>query len=81
MGSPSLGEALDLLHRPREEDVEALNARRTPAHHRLVYGELLEMQVVLALRREREEREPRTRQYRLGLVSPAQERGRRSPSP
>jgi ATP-dependent DNA helicase RecG len=65
-GLPSLGEALESLHRPREEDVEALNARRTPAHHRLVYGELLEMQVVLALRREREEREPRSRRYRLG---------------
>ncbi len=64
-GLPTLGEALDTLHRPREEDVEALNARGTPAHHRLVYGELLEMQVVLALRREREAREPRTRRYRL----------------
>jgi ATP-dependent DNA helicase RecG len=67
-GLPSLGEALDTLHRPREEEVEALNARRAPAHHRLVYGELLEMQIVLALRREREEREPRTRRYRLGAA-------------
>jgi ATP-dependent DNA helicase RecG len=66
---PSLGEALAALHRPKEEDVEALNARRTPAHNRLVYGELLEMQVVLALRREREEREPRTRLYSLGEAS------------
>ncbi len=65
-GLPALGEALESLHRPREEDLEALNARRTPAHHRLVYGELLEMQVALALRREREQREPRTRRYRLG---------------
>ncbi|HEX4960863.1 MAG TPA: ATP-dependent DNA helicase RecG [Thermoanaerobaculia bacterium] len=65
-GLPALGEALSRLHRPREEDVEALSARRTPAHHRLVYGELLEMQVVLALRREREAREPRSRRYRLG---------------
>jgi len=65
-GLPALGEALESLHRPREEDVEDLNARRTPAHHRLVYGELLEMQVTLALRREREAREPRSRRYRLG---------------
>lgn len=65
-GLPALGEAVEALHRPREEDVEALNARRTPAHHRLVYGELLEMQVALALRREREMREPRSRRYRLG---------------
>ncbi|HYX25992.1 MAG TPA: ATP-dependent DNA helicase RecG, partial [Thermoanaerobaculia bacterium] len=64
-GLPALGEALEALHRPREEEVEALNARETPAHHRLVYGELLEMQVILALRREREAREPRTRRYRL----------------
>jgi len=64
-GLPELGEALDTLHRPREEDVEDLNARTTPAHRRLVYGELLEMQVVLALRREREAREPRSRRYRL----------------
>jgi ATP-dependent DNA helicase RecG len=65
-GLPALGEVLESLHRPREEDVEALNARRTPAHHRLVYGELLEMQVTLALRRERQAREPRPRRYRLG---------------
>jgi ATP-dependent DNA helicase RecG len=68
-GLPALGEALEALHRPREEDVEALNARRTPAHHRLVYGELLEMQVALALRREREAREPRSRRYRLGSAA------------
>src|SRR5436305_9737721 len=65
-GLPALGEALEALHRPREEDVATLNARGTPAHHRLVYGELLEMQVILALRREREAREPRSRRYRLG---------------
>jgi ATP-dependent DNA helicase RecG len=65
-GLPALGEALESLHRPREKDVEALNARRTPAHHRLVYGELLEMQVTLALRRERQAREPRSRRYGLG---------------
>jgi ATP-dependent DNA helicase RecG len=65
-GLPCLGEALEALHRPRDEEVEALNARRTPAHRRLIYGELLEMQVALALRREREARELRSRRYRLG---------------
>ncbi|HSS50168.1 MAG TPA: ATP-dependent DNA helicase RecG [Thermoanaerobaculia bacterium] len=68
-GLPALGVALEALHRPLQEDVEALSSRRTPAHHRLVYGELLEMQVTLALRREREAREPRSRRYRLGSAA------------
>ncbi len=66
-GLPPLGEALQALHRPEPEaDVEDLNGRRSPAHQRLIYGELLELQVALALRRRREEGVPRTRRYRLG---------------
>jgi ATP-dependent DNA helicase RecG len=66
-GLPPLGEALQALHRPEPEaDCEALNERRDPAHQRLIYGELLELQVALALRRRREEGVPRTRRYRLG---------------
>jgi ATP-dependent DNA helicase RecG len=66
-GLPPLGEALQALHHPQPEaDVEALNGRRTPAHRRLIYGELLELQVALALRRRRDEGLPRTRRYRLG---------------
>jgi ATP-dependent DNA helicase RecG len=66
-GLPPLGEALQALHLPQPEaDVEALNGRRSPAHQRLIYGELLELQVALALRRRREEGVPRTRRYRLG---------------
>ncbi len=66
-GLPVLGEALQALHHPNADvDVEALNQRRSPAHLRLIYGELLELQVALALLRRREEGEPRTRRYRLG---------------
>jgi ATP-dependent DNA helicase RecG len=64
---PSVGEALETLHHPgAEADVEALNGRRTPAHQRLIYGELLELQVALALLRLREQAEPWTRRYRTG---------------
>jgi ATP-dependent DNA helicase RecG len=70
-GLPPLGEALQALHDPgknpgADADVEALNQRRSPAHLRLIYGELLEMQVALALLRRREEAEPKARSYRLG---------------
>jgi ATP-dependent DNA helicase RecG len=66
-GLPLLGGALQVLHHPGAgEDVEALNQRRSPAHLRLIYGELLELQVALALLRRREEGEPRTRSYRTG---------------
>jgi ATP-dependent DNA helicase RecG len=67
-GLPVLGEALQALHHPNAGvDIEALKERRSPAHLRLIYGELLEMQVALALLRRREEGEPRTRRYRLGV--------------
>jgi ATP-dependent DNA helicase RecG len=66
-GLPPLGEALEALHHPgADAEIEALNERRTPAHRRLIYGELLELQVALALLRLREEAEPRTRRYRTG---------------
>ncbi len=57
-GLPALGAALAGLHDPERgdgpPDVERLNRRRTPAHQRLIYGELLELQLALARRRERE---------------------------
>jgi ATP-dependent DNA helicase RecG len=66
-GLPPLGEALQALHHPEPDaDFEALNLRCSPAHRRLIYGELLELQVALALRRRREEGIPRTRRYRFG---------------
>jgi ATP-dependent DNA helicase RecG len=66
-GLPPLGEALQDLHHPgADADVEALNQRRSPAHLRLIYGELLELQVALALVRRREEAVPRARRYQMG---------------
>ncbi|HSG39271.1 MAG TPA: ATP-dependent DNA helicase RecG, partial [Thermoanaerobaculia bacterium] len=66
-GLPPLGEALQSLHHPEPDaDVELLNGRRGPAHQRVIYGELLELQVTLALLRERERGEPRKRLYRIG---------------
>ena len=61
-GLPPLAEALRALHAP-EGDVEELNQRRSPAHLRLIYQELLELQLGLALLRERERDEKRTRIY------------------
>ncbi len=66
-GLPSLGESLQDLHHPEPDaDVDLLNGRRSPAHRRVIYGELLELQVTLALLRERERSEPRARRFRLG---------------
>jgi ATP-dependent DNA helicase RecG len=54
-GLPPLGEALLALHRPdNDSDLEALNRRRSPAHLRLIFGELVETQLALALLRARE---------------------------
>lgn len=48
-GLPALGESLAALHAPDDSaDVAALNAFASPAHRRLIYGELLEMQIALA---------------------------------
>ncbi len=56
-GLPPLGAALARLHAPEEgADAAALNARDTPEHRRLVYGELLELQLALARLRERQVR-------------------------
>jgi ATP-dependent DNA helicase RecG len=64
-GLPRLGEALLAIHAPGPEaDVEALCRRRSPAHLRLVYEELLDLQVRLALQRTAEE-VPRTLFYRV----------------
>jgi ATP-dependent DNA helicase RecG len=67
-GLPPLGEALRELHAPGSVDSGAdageLNARRSPAHRRLIYGELLEIQ--LALARLRAERQARPKRHRHG---------------
>jgi len=67
-GLPSLGAALLSLHRPEsvpEPDVAALNERRSPAHRRLAYEELLRMQVTVGLLRARETAAPRSLIYRV----------------
>jgi ATP-dependent DNA helicase RecG len=64
-GFPPLGEALRDLHLPDNVDVEALNHRKSPAHRRLIYQELLELQLRLAILREQEKDEVRTRTYRV----------------
>jgi ATP-dependent DNA helicase RecG len=65
-GLPPLGEALLALHRPEETaDIAALNEHRSPAHRRMVYEELLRMQVHLALLRARETAAARTLTYRV----------------
>jgi ATP-dependent DNA helicase RecG len=52
---PPLGPALAALHAPAEDaSAEALNAHSSPAHLRLIYGELFEFQLELALLRARE---------------------------
>ncbi len=65
-GLPRLGSALAFLHRPPAgADAEALNARATPAHLRLVYGELLELQLELGRLRGRELELPKEHAYRI----------------
>ena len=62
---PPLGEALRELHRPSGSDSGSLNQRRSPAWLRVIYGELLELQLAFALLRALEEVAPRTRTYRI----------------
>jgi ATP-dependent DNA helicase RecG len=62
-GLPRLGEALRDLHASRGGSVAELNARQSPAHRRLVYGELLDLQLTLAFLRSLEAGEPRARSY------------------
>ena len=52
LGLPGRGEALREVHFPAPgADVAALNARRTPAQHRLVFEEFFAFQLGIALRR------------------------------
>ena len=65
-GLPRLGVALDSLHRPSPDaDLDALERRDSPFHRRLIYGEFLELQLELALAREREIAQPKRHRYRV----------------
>jgi ATP-dependent DNA helicase RecG len=65
-GFPPLVEALRALHAPRPEaDLAALDARATAAHERLVYEELLDLQLELAELRRREVRQEKAHSYRI----------------
>ena len=60
------GEALAFLHRPPEDaDLQRLAARRTPAQLRLIYGELLDLHLVLARARALDGRTPRAHAYSI----------------
>jgi ATP-dependent DNA helicase RecG len=62
---PPLGEALAELHAPGSEPVDLLNRRRSRAHLRLIYGELLELQLALARQRAAGRRECQPFCYRI----------------
>lgn len=65
-GLPLLAEALVSLHRPGPDaDVEALDRGASPAHLRLAYGELLELQMELAMLRARQVNEAKGHTYRI----------------
>ena len=64
-GLPRLAEALAEVHLPSAEArVEELNARRSPAHARLAYGEFLLQQLQLAAARRRRRRSGKPHRYR-----------------
>ena len=63
---PSLAEALTEVHQPSPEaPVEDLNARRSPAHVRLCYGEFLLQQLQLAAARKQRGRLEKPHRYRI----------------
>jgi ATP-dependent DNA helicase RecG len=63
---PPFATALRFAHQPPpDSDVEALNDRRGSFQARLIYGELLELQLELALLRARQVREPKAHSYRI----------------
>jgi ATP-dependent DNA helicase RecG len=60
----SLPRALREVHAPPDDaDVERLNARRSPGHLRLIYGEFLELQLELAILRSHEVKVEKRHRY------------------
>jgi ATP-dependent DNA helicase RecG len=65
-GLPPWGHAVVQVHRPDDSvDVGLLNERRSPGHLRLIYGELLELQVELSLLRDFETRNEKSHRYAI----------------
>jgi ATP-dependent DNA helicase RecG len=63
---PPLGEAFEQLHRPAPDaDLEALGAGRSRAHRRLVYGEMLDLQLRVRMARAARERIEKPHRYRI----------------
>ncbi|GMU65671.1 MAG: ATP-dependent DNA helicase RecG [Acidobacteriota bacterium] len=63
---PTLASAFDELHRPGAgADLAALESRASAAHHRLIYEELLELQLELAELRAREIKLEKRHRYRI----------------
>ena len=63
---PPLGEALDRLHRPAEgADLDRLNAGASRAHQRLVYDEMLNLQLEVRMARATRERIQKAHRYRI----------------
>ena len=78
-GLPPLGAAFDQLHRPSPDaDLAALDAGTSPAHQRLVYGEMLELQ--LRVRMARAERDRIEKGHRYRIDEPLRRRLRDLPS-
>ncbi len=68
-GLPPLGRALETLHHPSDDaepaHVEALNSAESAAHARLIYGELLDLQLEMARRRHAHVSRPQSFCYRV----------------
>ncbi len=65
-GLPGIATALTAVHRPgADADLEALGARLSAAHLRLIYQELLELQLELALLRAAQIRVVKRHRYRI----------------
>jgi ATP-dependent DNA helicase RecG len=59
LGLPPLAEALARIHQPApDDDLEALEQHRSPAHRRLAFDELFLLHLGLALRRQEVKHEP-----------------------
>jgi ATP-dependent DNA helicase RecG len=65
-GLPNLSASFTNLHQPGpDSDVDSLNQRTTEWHHRLSYGEFLDLQLELSLLRDLEQYRSKTHSYSL----------------